>query len=312
MPGKVKTKTYAIPKGYVSTTRVKKAYTIPTELLEDALAKMGFYETKRTTTTKQYRRGDGLHIVLTKRRKRKLKETPLNDKHARVTILKIHKDSETHKIEKFNQKTFFAQLDKTINKERTEMQERLLPFIKGLALAGKRMVDRHYFQLPVAGEKAPVFRERVYCYELYHNLRNVLGDDFSYKLDGEVDKNGHPQIPGKKKPDFIVHHPGDMKGNLVVIEVKPVNVSISDLNKDLEKLIWLLDKAKYQWAIMLIYSNGVVDLRKRILSCVKHFSGKRMHRILLAWHPGWGKEVEIVSFARSQESPKELILKELM
>jgi hypothetical protein len=297
MSDKVKIKTYAIPKGYVSTAKVKKNYTVSTELLEDALAKMGFRESERTTTTKQYRRSDGLHVILTKRRKRKLKETPLNDKHARVTILKIHKDSENHKIiTKWDHKAFFAQLDKAIVNARTDMQKELLPFIKGLALAGKGMLDPHYFQLPVAGEEAPIFRERVYCYELYHNLRNVLGNDFSYKLDGEVDKNGHPQIPGKKKPDFIVHRPGGMKGNLVVIEVKPVTVSISDLDGDLKKLTWLLDIGKYRWAIMLIYGSGVSELPKRILSRVKDFSGKRKHRILLAWHPGWGKEVEIVNF----------------
>ena len=46
-------------------------------------------------------------------------------------------------------------------------------FMKCLREAGKRM-DAHYFQLPVAGSEEPVFRERVYCYELYHQLRNVL------------------------------------------------------------------------------------------------------------------------------------------
>lgn len=115
MSDKVKIKTYAIPEGYVSAVKVKKIYTVSTELLENALAKMGFREIKKTTTTKQYRRSDGLHIILTKRRKSKLKETRLNDKHAKVTILKIHKDSENHEIIiKWDHKAFFAQLGKGV------------------------------------------------------------------------------------------------------------------------------------------------------------------------------------------------------
>jgi hypothetical protein len=80
-------------------------------------------------------------------------------------------------------------------------------FLKCLYEEGKRTLDPHYFQLPIAGEPDPIFRERVYCYELFHQLRNTLGDDYPYKLDGEVDKIGHPIIKGKKKPDSILHVP---------------------------------------------------------------------------------------------------------
>ena len=62
-----------------------------------------------------------------------------------------------------------------------------------LRKAGSKM-DSHYFQLPVARRKERIYRERVYCYELYHQLRNALGDNFAYKLHGEVDKAGHPII----------------------------------------------------------------------------------------------------------------------
>lgn len=47
-----------------------------------------------------------------------------------------------------------------------------------------------------------------------------------YSLCGEVDKAGHPLIRGHGldhlKPDFLVHDPGDLDENLVVIEVKPI------------------------------------------------------------------------------------------
>jgi hypothetical protein len=53
---------------------------------------------------------------------------------------------------------------------------------------------REYFLLPVYyfGAVAEVSRERVYAYELYHQLRNRLGNDFTpFILSGEVDKRMH-------------------------------------------------------------------------------------------------------------------------
>lgn len=49
-----------------------------------------------------------------------------------------------------------------------------------------------YFQLPVARLEAPLYRERVYCYELYHQLRLEVPAYLPYSLSGEVDKLGHP------------------------------------------------------------------------------------------------------------------------
>ena len=46
-------------------------------------------------------------------------------------------------------------------------------FIRCLTNATAR-VPEVYCQLPVAGEKSPIYRERVYCYELYHQLRILL------------------------------------------------------------------------------------------------------------------------------------------
>jgi hypothetical protein len=102
------------------------------------------------------------------------------------------------------------------------MENEFKHFMRCLEEAGRR-IDRHYFQLDVAGSEESIYRERVYCYELYHRLRYVLGDSFPYKLDGEVDKEGHPIIRprlGPKKSDFIVHVPGKMNRNLIIIEVK--------------------------------------------------------------------------------------------
>ena len=98
-------------------------------------------------------------------------------------------------------------------------------------------VDAHYFQLPIAKRDDPIYRERVYCYELYHQLRCMLGNNFPYKLCGEVDK----------------------------------------LRKDLNTLKYFLnDKPKYYRAIMLIYGNDNGDLPENIKQEIKNIDDSRI------------------------------------
>jgi len=164
-------------------------------------------------------------------------------------------------------------------------------FMKCLMKAIENM-DAHYFQLPVAGSDELIYRERVYCYELYYHLRRVLGDDFPYKLHGEVDKAGHPIIRKIKKPDFIVHEPGNMS-NLVVIEVKPVTVKdrVNELSKDFEKLKWFIDNAGYYRAIMLIYGNVNGDIPQNIREEIEKVKDER---IIVIWHYEPNKEPKII------------------
>jgi hypothetical protein len=96
-------------------------------------------------------------------------------------------------------------------------------------------VAPEYFQLPVAGREDPEYRERVYCYELYHLWRCHWPEGFPFSLSGEVDKQGHPLIRGEEKPDFLVHVPGQMS-NLLVVEVKPTNAEVTRMVDDLKKL----------------------------------------------------------------------------
>ena len=64
--------------------------------------------------------------------------------------------------------------------------------------AATARVSPEFMLLPIAGFRNPVFiyRERVYCYELYHQLRIEMGDDLGFSLSGEVDKRRHPLIRG--------------------------------------------------------------------------------------------------------------------
>lgn len=171
-------------------------------------------------------------------------------------------------------------------------------FLEQLIKVGAK-IESHYFQLPVAGRKNPRFLERVYCYELYHQLRLTLCDQFPYKLNGEVDKGGNPIIRqelGPIKPDFLVHVPGGMN-NLVAIEVKPVTARLDRIKDDLKKLKGFLEKAKYYRAIMLIYGNDNKNSEnklKRVRTEIDSLPEKYSERILLIWHKELGKPAAVI------------------
>lgn len=130
--------------------------------------------------------------------------------------------------------------------------------LDGILSEATACVGETYFLLPIDGGD-PVYRERVYCYELYHQMRLLWRDEFGYTLGGEVDKSGHPKIRGERirgaKPDFLVHKPGHMEGNYAVVEVKPIPVGPAAMLADVEKLAEFRADAGYQRAIYLIYGT---------------------------------------------------------
>jgi hypothetical protein len=163
-------------------------------------------------------------------------------------------------------------------------------FLAALRPAAKKMGE-HFFQLPVAGSNELIYRERVYCYELYHQLKLALPPKWPYQLAGEVDKGGHPLIReevGARKPDFIVHVPGQMGDNLVVVEVKPATAKEKGVKKDFDTLQRFVCKAQYFRGIMLFYGQ---DNASEIESLVRRFRPFPKN-IEVFWHPGHGVDLE--------------------
>ncbi|MFN1621109.1 hypothetical protein [Vibrio rotiferianus] len=117
-------------------------------------------------------------------------------------------------------------------------------------------IGDEYFQLMLDGGD-PVYRERVYCYELYHQMRILWDIDSPFRLNGEVDKAAHPILrelgADHVKPDFLVHTPGDMNGNHAIIEVKHKQASRKGIKKDLESLSLFRLEVGYERAIYLVY-----------------------------------------------------------
>ena len=185
-------------------------------------------------------------------------------------------------------------------------EEALRRFIECLRAATAR-VGPDFMQLPVAGFLHPVsiYRERVYCYELYHQLRIEMGDDFGFSLSGEVDKRNHPLMRGRDltntKPDLLVHTPGDMRGNLVVLEVKPINALRDDIWKDLRTLTAFMQIGGYYQAIYLIYgwNEARFNRIKRAAINLQREDKEdriRLDSIILFWHRQPGEAAEYVSW----------------
>jgi len=132
-------------------------------------------------------------------------------------------------------------------------------------------LESEYFHLKIDGGD-PVYRERVYCYELYHQMRKIWPNISPYYLNGEVDKTNHPTLTGfREKPDFLVHVPGDMSKNHAIIEVKQTKTKGTKFKKDLEKLTRFRNEAHYKRAIFLIYGREIdaKELIKKIRKSAK-------------------------------------------
>jgi hypothetical protein len=121
-----------------------------------------------------------------------------------------------------------------------------------------------------------VYRERVYCYELYHQLRLTLPppDDIEanpcgYLLSGEIDKAGLNAITvkGREKPDMVWHKPGT-SDNGVVLEVKAADPwSPNGVSKDLKTLTTFLAAPgrAYNLGFLLVFGDvSGEDLHRKV------------------------------------------------
>lgn len=135
-------------------------------------------------------------------------------------------------------------------------------------------IGADYFHLPVHGG-GPVYRERVYCYELYHQMRLRWPNEGPFRLNGEVDKAAHPILSQRgashAKPDLLVHGPGDMGLNHAIIEVKSLRASGDGIEKDLNTLSLFRRAVGYERAIYLIYGGERLG---RVFAWIDRLAGR--------------------------------------
>ena len=137
-------------------------------------------------------------------------------------------------------------------------------------------IETAYFQVQLDGGD-PIYRERVYCYELYHQLRCLWPEDTPFYLNGELDKRAHPLLielgADYAKPDLLVHRPGYMAGNNTIIEVKSSNAARDGIEKDLKTLALFRTDVGYQRAIYLVFGHESPRAIERVRHIAKEFNG---------------------------------------
>lgn len=141
-------------------------------------------------------------------------------------------------------------------------------------------------------------RERVYCYELYHQMR-LLQENKKYKnkcfvnnqINGEIDKNGHPIIKEKFNPDFVIHKQARMNYNSCVIEVK-CNFDKIGIEKDIRNLICMTHCYNYKIGVFVF-----VNYEK------KHFEKMQFIKEMPEYNKGKDK-IYIITQGENYDKPK--------
>jgi hypothetical protein len=154
-------------------------------------------------------------------------------------------------------------------------------------------IDKQYYKVKLAYFNQTIYRENVYCYELYYQLRKILGDDFPFILSGEVDKSSHPDIVDRClefKSDFLVHQPGKMDQDSFISILKVFSLTSAfrmseNLIESLNKMVCATSiQEGYYRGIMLIYGDDNAELDRGIYDIYKNYCRGSYDKIILLYH----------------------------
>lgn len=152
-----------------------------------------------------------------------------------------------------------------------------------------RRISSSYFQVKIANGDS-IYRERVYCYELYHQLRCLWPACTDFYLNGELDKSAHPILKSLgadyAKPDFLIHKPGRMAGNHAIIEVKTSKAQTDGIQKDLDTLALFLTSVQYKRAIYLLFGYDLERAVEKVFQVAKNIECPPSIELWLHSKPG--------------------------
>lgn len=144
-----------------------------------------------------------------------------------------------------------------------------------LILCALDNVEQPYYNLKTTYEPSGIVRERVFCYELYHQIRclQTKRNEIELTLNGEIDKRGHVAFAqeDQKNPDFVFHIPGEMIGNTIVLEVKgrPDNSYKENCKKDFETIYCFIKKYHYKLGLFILYNHSLKECKNSLKSYLK-------------------------------------------
>jgi hypothetical protein len=149
-------------------------------------------------------------------------------------------------------------IQQLVNQEQITMLRDYIDLVK-LALS---QMDASYYRLLTTYNQAGIVRERIFCYELYHQIRSCMRPDHDIlSLHGEIDKGGHADfaVDDQFNPDFVFHVPGTHEFNTLVIEVKG-NLHKKGILKDFTTLLTFTSKYQYKAGIFILFGHSFGEL----------------------------------------------------
>lgn len=159
-------------------------------------------------------------------------------------------------------------------------------------------VELDYFKLETNYEPPGIVRERVFCYEFYHQIRKIMTDS-DLKLNSEIDKRGHPDFApgGWKNPDFVIHTPGTHENNTFIIEVKG-KLEPKKIGEDIKKIITFIEEYQYKAGVFVLYNHSLESLKQSAGQLLRNYnsrpSANSVH-ILAIENPGMDCEELLLS-----------------
>ena len=131
-------------------------------------------------------------------------------------------------------------------------------------------IDTKYFKMDIFGSSKKIIRERVFCYELYHQIRLCQKKSGlnQLTLNAEPDKSGRYDFD-RENPDFIFHIPGTMDHNDIIIEVKGDLSRIGAIEKDIHTLTNFVRNYEYRKGIYIIYGKCPERVKERIRGIIQ-------------------------------------------
>ncbi len=145
------------------------------------------------------------------------------------------------------------------------MNEYFIKFIK----ESLESVEQKYYSIPIAHHNKEIIRERMFCYEFYHQMRLKQKPNSPIQIHGEIDKNGYPKEYNLKRrnPDFIFHQSGNQEKNMVIMEVKG-RIHGPAIKKDFETITHFLNKdgLNYRIGVFVLFNHSQKDLTTSLRS----------------------------------------------
>lgn len=163
-------------------------------------------------------------------------------------------------------------------------------------------IEPTYFNVPISYGKGLLIRERVFCYELYYQIKLIIKTENilppGMEFHGEIDKNGNSFFD-KQNPDFVLHVPGTNEYNTLVMEVKGKldSHSTSGIKKDFKTLHAFVNSYGYKIGVFFIYNHSIEALMARNKSHIELIvqDEESQHKIFIISVPTFGQGLEAVS-----------------